>query len=164
MTPLDVLTRRARIAYFSMEIGLRPEVHTYSGGLGGLAGDTARSSADLELPVVFVTLASRAGYMRQEIDAEGRQIEQPHPWSPEQWTRPLGAKVAITLEGRDVWIRPWLFLVTGVTGYQTPVNLLDTALLANDPADRTIPHRLHAGDRRHPLPQVPVTGHSPTSP
>src|SRR3546814_15815440 len=106
MTPLDVLTRRARIAYFSMEIGLRPEVHTYSGGLGGLAGDTARSSADLELPVVFVTLASRAGYMRPEIDAEGRQIEQPHPWSPAQWTRPPGAQVAHPPPGRARQIGP----------------------------------------------------------
>src|SRR3546814_15318535 len=88
MTPLDVLTRRARIAYFSMEIGLRPEVHTYSGGLGGLAGDTARSSADLELPVVFVTLSSRAGHMRQEIDAHGPPVDQPHPWSPAHWTPP----------------------------------------------------------------------------
>lgn len=158
MTPLDSLTRRAQIAYFSMEIALRPEVHTYSGGLGGLAGDTARSSADLELPVVFVTLASRSGYMRQEIDAEGRQIEQPSPWSPEQWTRPLGAKVAITLEGRDVWIRPWLFLVTGVTGYQTPVILLDTALLENAPEDRTITDRLYGGDKRYRLKQEAVLG------
>src|SRR5690606_23704568 len=156
--PLEVLTRRAQIAYFSMEIALRPEVHTYSGGLGGLAGDTARSSADLELPVVFVTLASRGGYMRQEIDGEGRQIEQPNPWSPEQWTRPLGAKVAITLQGRDVWIRPWLYLVTGVTGYQTPVILLDTALLENAPEDRTITDRLYGGDKRYRLKQEAVLG------
>jgi glycogen phosphorylase len=36
------------IAYFSMEIGLRSEIHTYSGGLGVLAGDTLRSAAYLE--------------------------------------------------------------------------------------------------------------------
>ena len=41
-----------------MEIAIRPEMHTYSGGLGILAGDTARSCADLELPVVFVSLLS----------------------------------------------------------------------------------------------------------
>ena len=39
---------RAHIAYFTMEIALRPDIHSYSGGLGILAGDTARSSADLE--------------------------------------------------------------------------------------------------------------------
>ncbi|MEJ2407699.1 MAG: hypothetical protein P8171_26260 [Candidatus Thiodiazotropha sp.] len=39
-----------------MEIGLRSEIHTYSGGLGVLAGDTLRSAADLETPLVGVTL------------------------------------------------------------------------------------------------------------
>src|SRR5262249_41845293 len=51
------------IAYFTMEIALRAEMHTYSGGLGVLAGDTARSCADLELPIVFVSLISRQGYL-----------------------------------------------------------------------------------------------------
>ena len=67
------------IAYFTMEIALRPEMHTYSGGLGVLAGDTARSCADLELPIVFVTLIHRQGYLRQELNANGDQIEHPDP-------------------------------------------------------------------------------------
>jgi glucan phosphorylase len=33
MGQLDALIPRPRIAYFSMEIALRPEMHTYSGGL-----------------------------------------------------------------------------------------------------------------------------------
>jgi len=52
---------RTRVAYFSMEIAIAPEMPTYSGGLGILAGDTARAAADLDLPIVFVTLISRAG-------------------------------------------------------------------------------------------------------
>ena len=55
MSPIDSFLPRTRVAYFSMEMALRPEMHTYTGGLGILAGDTARSCADLELPVVFVT-------------------------------------------------------------------------------------------------------------
>jgi starch phosphorylase len=43
------------IAYFSMEIGLDPKLPTYSGGLGILAGDTIRSAADLQVPMVAVT-------------------------------------------------------------------------------------------------------------
>ena len=62
---------RTRVAYFSMEIAIAPEMPTYSGGLGTLAGDTARAAADLDLPIVFVTLVSRAGYLRQELDAAG---------------------------------------------------------------------------------------------
>jgi hypothetical protein len=39
------------IAYFSMEMALRPDMPTYSGGLGVLARDTIRSAADLKLPM-----------------------------------------------------------------------------------------------------------------
>src|SRR6516164_88720 len=70
MSSVDPFLARTHIAYFSMEMAVRAEMHTYAGGLGVLAGDTARSCADLELPVVFVTLLSRAGYFRQEIAAD----------------------------------------------------------------------------------------------
>jgi starch phosphorylase len=63
-----------RVAYFSMEIALHSEIPTYSGGLGVLAGDTLRSAADLRIPLVGVTLVSREGYFRQQIDTAGRQI------------------------------------------------------------------------------------------
>ena len=36
------------VAYFSMEIGLEEGIHTYSGGLGVLAGATIRSGADFQ--------------------------------------------------------------------------------------------------------------------
>src|SRR5947199_7369144 len=96
--------RATRIAYLSMEIGIRREMHTYSGGLGILAGDAARSAADLGLPMVFVTLASRAGYLRQEIDAQGTQIDNPDPWNPEEFTQAVGVMVAVTIDSRTVWI------------------------------------------------------------
>ena len=71
MSAIEPFAQRSRIAYFSMEIAPRPEIHSYAGGLGARAGDTARSCADLDLPVVFVTLVSRAGYLRQEIGPDG---------------------------------------------------------------------------------------------
>ena len=40
----------SRIAYFSMEIAIRSDIPTYSGGLGVLAGDSIRSCADLRIP------------------------------------------------------------------------------------------------------------------
>jgi glucan phosphorylase len=115
MGQLDALIPRTRIAYFSMEIALRPEMHTYSGGLGVLAGDTARSCADLEMPVVFVTLPSRAGSLRQEIDFEGRQMDAPDPWELDGLVEPLGATIAVRIEGREVWVRPWAW-IEGRTG------------------------------------------------
>ncbi|WP_158045280.1 alpha-glucan family phosphorylase [Skermanella pratensis] len=155
---IDEFTRRSRIAYFSMEIALRPEIHTYAGGLGILAGDTVRSCADLELPVVFVTLISRMGYIRQEIDAGGRQVEHPDPWEPERWARKLGAKVAVVIEGRDVWIQPWLYRHRGSLGYEIPVLLLDTVLDENAPEDRDICASLYGGDDAYRLNQEIVLG------
>ncbi|MGV8841161.1 MAG: alpha-glucan family phosphorylase, partial [Bauldia sp.] len=110
---LEPYQRKSTIAYFTMEIALRPEVHTYSGGLGVLAGDTARSAADLGLPVVFVSMISRQGYIHQEIDAAGHQVHRPDPWNPFDWCVSLPAKIAIELEGRRVWIRPWLYECKG---------------------------------------------------
>ena len=89
MSSVEPFLARTHIAYFSMEMAVRPEMHTYAGGLGVLAGDTARSCADLELPVVFVTLLSRAGYFRQQIDADGQQVEHPDWWEPERCVRRL---------------------------------------------------------------------------
>jgi starch phosphorylase len=155
---IDAFTQRSRIAYFSMEIALRPEIHTYAGGLGILAGDTVRSCADLELPVVFVTLVSRDGYLRQSIGGEGEQIEHADPWEPERWAKPLGAKVAVAIEGRDVWVRPWLYRHKGTLGYEIPVLLLDTLLDENAPQDRDICRSLYGGDSAYRLNQEIVLG------
>jgi glycogen phosphorylase len=158
MNPLDPYLGKTRIAYFTMEIALRPEIHTYSGGLGVLAGDTARSCADLALPVVFVSLVSRAGYLRQEIDRHGRQIDLPDPWEPLEWTQPLDAMVAVSIEGRTVWIRPWLYSLSCPLGHSVPVLLLDTDLDQNDPRDRQLTDRLYGGDDVYRLKQEIVLG------
>ncbi len=147
-----------RVAYFSMEIAIRPEMHTYSGGLGVLAGDTARSCSDLELPVVFVTLVSRAGYFRQGLDANGAQTEQPDWWNPADWCVAQEAMVAVQIEGRDVWIRPWLYVHASAHGHKTPILLLDTDHDLNDPADREITHYLYGGDEEYRLKQEVVLG------
>jgi glycogen phosphorylase len=150
--------RTTRIAYFTMEIGLRPEMHTYSGGLGILAGDAARSAADLGLPMVFVTLASRSGYLHQAIDSEGAQVDGPDPWNPEDYTHPAGVMAAVTIEGRTVWIRPWLYELKSPIGRQVPVILLDTNVTENDARDRSITDRLYGGDENHRIRQEIVLG------
>lgn len=149
---------RTRIAYFSMEMALRPEMHTYSGGLGVLAGDTARSCADLGLPMVFVTLLSRQGYLRQQIDAEGRQVEHADPWQPADYATPLRAKVAVLLEGREVWVRPWLHVLSSPIGARVPVLLLDTDLDENAEPDRRLTDRLYGPGDGYRLMQEAVLG------
>jgi starch phosphorylase len=155
---LAEFTDHPRVAYFSMEIALRSEIPTYAGGLGVLAGDTLRSAADLELPLVGVTLVSRAGYFRQELDAAGNQIERPAPWRPEDWAIPLDAKIAVEIEGRPVWICAWLYVLRNHQNGRQPVLLLDTDLPENRAVDRELTHYLYGGDDVYRLKQEIVLG------
>lgn len=157
-SPITPYLSRTRVAYFSMEIAIRTEIHTYSGGLGVLSGDTARSAADLELPVVFVTLLSREGYLRQEINEHGWQIEHPDPWEPRDFATPLSAKVAVPMGYREVWVRPWLHELSSPLGYSVPILLLDTDLDENHPEDRRITDHLYGGGDDYRLKQEIVLG------
>ena len=147
-----------RIAYFSMEIALDPAIPTYSGGLGVLAGDFLRSSADAELPMVAVTLAYRQGYFRQSLDAKGVQRAANDPWTPSSRCTPVDANITITLFGRPIQIRAWRYDVEGVTGGKLHVYLLDTDVPENDPDDRTLTDQLYGGDARYRLAQEAVLG------
>ncbi len=155
---LDEFVHEPRVAYFSMEIALRNEIPTYAGGLGVLAGDTVRAAADLVLPLVAVSLVSRFGYFRQEIDLQGRQIEHPSPWDPATFAHALDAKIAVSIENRPVWIGAWLYVLEGHMGGRQPVLLLDTDLDENRPEDRTITHLLYGGDETYRLKQEIVLG------
>ncbi|MEM3523796.1 MAG: alpha-glucan family phosphorylase, partial [Thermoproteota archaeon] len=149
---------RQKIAYFTMEIALSSEIHTYSGGLGVLAGDVVRSSADLNIPLVAVTLVSKKGYFRQELTGEGRQIEHPDPWNPSQFMQQLPEEVTVEIQGRDVRIKAWLYTVKSASGWEVPVYFLDTDVDGNRPVDREITSFLYGGDEEYRLKQEIVLG------
>lgn len=151
-------TRESRVAYFSMEIALRPDIPTYSGGLGVLAGDTVSSAADLDIPLVAVSLVSRSGYFRQSLTRDGEQRESPDPWDPAAHAQPLGARVGVILEDRLVWVTGWLYTQKGLRGAGVPVILLDTHLPENAPDDRTLTDFLYGGDQVYRLKQEMVLG------
>ena len=141
-----------------MEIALEPDIPTYSGGLGILAGDTLRSAADLGVPLVAVTLAYRKGYFRQILDPAGNQFEQPQEWDPEQQITEVKQRVTVEIEGRQVSIRAWKYTITGITGDIVPVYLLDTDVPENSDYDRTLTDSLYGGDQRYRLAQEIVLG------
>ncbi len=155
---LDRFLERTHIAYFSMEIAIQPEMHTYSGGLGVLSGDTVRSCADLEIPIVFVTLVSHAGCFRQVIDPDDRQTEQPDWWDLEKFCLPLGAMVALPVAPRPIWVRPWLYVHTSPLGHEIPILLLDSDLDQNDLEDRKLTHHLYGDGENYRLKQELILG------
>lgn len=146
------------VAYFSMEIALEPDIPTYSGGLGVLAGDTLRSAADLSVSMVGLTLISRKGYFRQHLDATGWQTEESVAWTPESSLHQMPAKTSVSIEGRTVQLRTWRYEVEGAGGFRVPVYLLDSDLPENSAWDRTLTDFLYGGDSHYRLCQEVILG------
>ena len=148
----------SKVAYFSMEIGVKPEFSTYSGGLGILAGDTVRSSADLNIPLVATTLVLRKGYFRQEFNQDNWQIEKPDNWEPKDHLTLLPQQVEVEIEKRTVKVQAWLYVVQSTTGGRVPVLFLDTDIEGNQEEDREITSYLYGGDKRYRMKQEIVLG------
>jgi len=147
-----------KIAYFSMEIAVDSQIPTYSGGLGILAGDTIRSAADLEIPMVAVTLLYRKGYFFQRIDSNGWQIEEPSNWVVEDFLEEMPPRVSGILEGRTVTYRAWKYEVTGVSGFKVPVYFIDTDIPENSEWDRSLTQNLYGGNPKYRLCQETLLG------
>ena len=158
MDNLEGVLKGQKIAYFSMEVGLTSEIPTYAGGLGTLAGDAIRSSADLKLPLVAVTLISKRNYFKQKLDANGRQSEQPREWNPEKLLLLLPNEVYVQIEGRTVKVKAWLYKCQSVTGGVVPVIFLDTDNDGNTLEDREITFYLYGGNERYRLKQEAILG------
>jgi glycogen phosphorylase len=147
-----------KIAYFSMEIGINERIPTYSGGLGVLAGDTLKTCADLNIPIVGITLLSENGYFYQKIDDQGNQIELPYRFNVEDFLEPLPTMITAPIEDRDVKIRIWYFTVKGINDYMVPVFFLDTNVEGNTEWDRSLTKYLYGGDLKYRLAQEIVLG------
>ena len=141
-----------------MEIGIQNNIPTYSGGLGVLAGDTIRSSADLKLPMVAVTLLTKKGYFQQKLNTAGKQEEYPILWNPSKHMTLLPGKITVKIEGRDVFVQAWQLNVVSLTGGSVPIFFLDTDVEGNDPDGREITSFLYGGDKAYRLKQEIVLG------
>jgi starch phosphorylase len=154
----ELLIDRNIVAYFSMEIGIDEKIHTYSGGLGILAGDTIRSSADLKVPMVAITLLYRKGHFQQRLEKDGWQREEPDPWPVEEFMQEMPSRTHVIIHGRTVHLRAWKYEVKGISGLVVPVYFLDADLPENSEWDRTLTHHLYGGDNYYRLCQELILG------
>jgi starch phosphorylase len=143
------------VGYFSLEFGLAECVPIYSGGLGVLAGDHLKATSDLGLPLVAVGLFYKQGFGRQEIDAEGRQVEVYFENRGEDLPvrKVEGVEVDAPIGQRKVKIGVWRAQVGRV-----PLFLLDTDLESNPPDLRSITDRLYVPEPDRRLRQEIVLG------
>ncbi len=147
-----------RVAYFSMEIGIKSNIPTYSGGLGVLAGDVVRSSADLRIPLIAVTLLSKEGYLKQKITFDGEQLEYPEEWDPSKFMRLLSATVTVRIGEGNVKVGAWVYNQESTTGGVVPVLFLTTDVEGNVECGREITDFLYGGDEAYRLKQEIVLG------
>lgn len=121
-----------RVAYISMEIGMDSNIPTYSGGLGVLAGDTVRSAADLEIPMVGICLCYSSGYFYQLFNEKGEQKEKEIEWSFFYEFDKVEKPIKMKLEDREIKVSAWLYKVIGQSGHVIPIYLLTTEVEGNE--------------------------------
>jgi starch phosphorylase len=141
-----------------MEVAVDPSIPTYSGGLGVMAGDLLRSAADMRVPLVGVTLLHHRGYFKQELDAAGNQSECVESWSPEKVLESLPSRISVRIEGREVRVKAWRYLIGGESDYEIPVYFLDTQLPENTAQDQSLTDCLYGGDGYYRLCQEVLLG------
>jgi starch phosphorylase len=137
MTSNDLLA-----AYFTMEAALYPELKTYSGGLGVLAGDFVKSAADLRVPISAVTLLYNVGYFDQSI-VDGRQREEYNRLDPIEYMTELPYTVTIEIEGREVKVGCARMFYIGSTNFPQPLYFLFTKGNVGRPWDDEITDKLY---------------------
>ena len=152
--------RESPIAYFSAEFGLHESVRIYSGGLGILAGDHAKSASDLGLPLSGITLFYRQGYFQQQISGDGWQQERYPSYDPARL--PIvpvvdgkGKRIVCALEigGDRVFVQAWAIQVGRIRLY-----LLDTDLQENEQKYRELTAHVYGGDNWTRIAQEIVLG------
>ena len=134
------------VGYFTAEIGLWSELHTYSGGLGVLAGDHVKSAADAEVPLVGVTLVYRKGYGRQHLDKDGVQTETYRDLDPAKHMQDTGMEISLPLDSGELWAKVWKAEISGVSGHVVPVYFLDTFHPKNSEKHLELGLTLYGGD------------------
>ena len=134
------------IGYFTAEIGLWSDLHTYSGGLGVLAGDHVKSAADAEIPLIGVTLLYREGYSRQHLDSDGVQSETYPVLDPSEFLEQTNITIELPLDDQTIYARVWCANIVGQTGHKVPVYFLDTTHQNNSQYHQEIGQRLYGGD------------------
>jgi starch phosphorylase len=92
------------------------------------------------------------------LDHAGNQSQMPQEWDPAQHAQLMEASARVPIEGREVHLRCWKYLIRGINGHTVPVYLLDTDWPENAEEDRRLTDTLYGGDSRYRLCQEVVLG------
>lgn len=119
----------------------------YSGGLGVLAGDTLKSSADLGISLAGIGILWNKGYFRQKFwFRAGGQVPDVMSWDPNSYPGliPLKPRIDITLSGQKLYLKLWKYYVFSNDFKRVvPLVLLDANLGENQEYFRELTDQLY---------------------
>jgi glycogen phosphorylase len=154
------IIKNGPVAYFSAEFGLHESLPIYSGGLGILAGDHAKSASDLGLPFIGVSLYYRQGYFEQRIGPDGWQQEEfpntdPRKLPLELVINEAGEPIvaAVKIGHSDVYFQAYRINIGRVS-----IILLDTNRDENELHYREMTSQVYGGDITTRISQEIVLG------
>lgn len=133
--------------YHSLPIEKMIDLPIYSGGLGVLAGDSLKSSADLGISLAGIGILWTKGYFRQKFWFRGGgQFPEEMSWDPNSYPGliPTSKKICITLNKQNLCLKLWKYYVYSYDLKNViPLILLDSDLEENIPAFRVLTDQLY---------------------
>lgn len=144
------------IAYFCAEYAIAPNIPTYSGGLGILAGDVAREAADRGVALMAIGLFYREGYacgVDDGIKSCPRVNPEDTGCIPVLDKNGKRLKIKIPIQDEYISVQAW-----ELKQKQNSIFFLDTDCKENKPSDQKITNRLYVADKELRFKQEIVLG------
>lgn len=144
---------RIRDYYFGFQIDNKIiDLPIYSGGLGVLAGDTLKSSADMKVSLVGIGILWRKGYFKQNFWFKDGQVPEELNWDPYTYPGlvPLDTIIKLHLKDQDLHLRLWKYYVySSDKSHAVPLILLDSNLEENKQESRRLTDQLYRSDNAY---------------
>ncbi len=125
------------------------DIPIYGGGLGVLAGDAIKSSADLGCSVAGIGILWNKGYFKQNFWYKHGQVPEELTWDPSTYPGLVPLENIVTIETKEgpLHLRLWKYYVYSYDqSHACPIILLDSNLEKNPPSFRKLTDQLYRSD------------------
>jgi starch phosphorylase len=134
---------------FKVQINKMLDIPIYGGGLGVLAGDAMKSSADLGYPIVGIGILWNKGYFKQKFWYKHGQVPDELKWDPLTYPGLIPLKNVVMIETKEgaLHLRLWKYYVYSYDKSKAcPIILLDSNLDVNSPMFQRLTDQLYRSD------------------
>jgi len=134
---------------FKVQIDKMLDIPIYGGGLGVLAGDALKSSADLNCPVAGIGILWNKGYFKQNFWYKHGQVPEELKWDPNSYPGLVPLKNIITFDTKEgpLHLRLWKYFIYSHDKKNVcPLILLDSNVEQNPKHFQELTDRLYRSD------------------